>query len=268
MTIACSTSIRSGSSLEAALAEVGGLGFSRVDLLAIDGWAHINPSDLARDYEGERDRLTSLLAQYKLQPLALNTGTGPQLHDRSEPSNRRRIEEIQAIIRLMNDYEITLAAIQPRNNDPGRPWSDVLADCVATLREYDALGRAAGITFALELHVNSPFETLEQAKRLVDAMPQIRLVYDPTHFVMQGIDIRETEWLMDYASHVHLRDASLGRMQTAFGAGGVDFDWVLGTLAARGYAGHFSIEYLEEGGVDWTADILALRDRISRYFPE
>ncbi|QHW30944.1 sugar phosphate isomerase/epimerase [Paenibacillus rhizovicinus] len=268
MTIACSTSIRSGSALETALAAVSGLGFSQVDLLAIDGWVHINPSDLVKDWEGGLARLRGLLVQYGLAPLVLNTATGPQLHDRSEQSSRRRTDEIKAIIRLMHEYGITLAAIQPRNNDSDRPWSDVLKDCVATLREYESLGREAGVTFALELHVNSPFETLEQAKRLTDAMPEVRLVYDPSHFVMQGIAIRETEWLMDFATHVHLRDASFGCMQTGFGAGGVDFDWVLGTLAARGYTGHFSIEYLEEGGTDWTADILMLRDRIAAYFPE
>lgn len=268
MTIACSTSIRSGSSLEEALRSVSALGFTHVDLLAIDGWVHIHPSDLVRDWEATADRLRRLLSDHSLVPIALNTGTGPQLHDRSAPANSRRTEQIKAILRLIRACGIGVAAIQPLRSDPGRPWRDVLTDCVASLREYDALGREAGVTFALELHVDSPFETLEQAERLVEAMPEVRLVYDPTHFVMQGCDIRRTEWLMDKAAHVHLRDAAAGMMQTGFGAGAVDFEWVLSTLAARGYAGHFSIEYLELDGTDRSSDILATRDAILRHFPQ
>ncbi|AZN38260.1 sugar phosphate isomerase/epimerase family protein [Paenibacillus albus] len=268
MTIACSTSIRCGSSLHVALQTVAELGFHAVDLLAIDGWVHVNPSDLASDWEGTLSRLDEQLTAHGLVPLALNTGTGPQLHDRSNAACARRQAEIAALIRLMQRYGVQLAAIQPRNNDVSRPWSLVLADCVATLREYDAAARTAGVEFALELHINSPFETLEQARALVAAMPEVKLVYDPSHFVMQGIDIRETEWLMEHAVHVHVRDAARDRMQTHLGEGDVDLDWMLGTLARRGYRGHFSIEYLEDGEMDVLGDVIGVRDAILRYFPE
>jgi sugar phosphate isomerase/epimerase len=54
----------------------------------------------------------------------------------------------------------------------------------------------------------------------VEELPEVPLVYDPTHFVMQGIDIRETGWLMAHAQHVHLRDAAPDKMQVPFGTGG------------------------------------------------
>lgn len=268
MAIACSTSLRSGSSLEEAIRSVSQLGFAKVDLLAIDGWVHIHPSELVSDWDAAAARLDRMLSNGGLAPIALNTGTGAQLHDRSLAANLGRRQQMMAILRLMRAYGIGIAAIQPLRSDSGRPWSDVLRDCVATLREYGAMGREAGVTFALELHVDSPFETMEQTKRLVEMMPEVQFVYDPTHFVMQGYDIRETEWLMDRARHVHLRDAAVGLMQTRFGTGAVDFDWVLSTLAAKGYAGHFSIEYLEMDGADWSPDVLAVRDAIRRYFPE
>ncbi|REE57440.1 sugar phosphate isomerase/epimerase [Paenibacillus taihuensis] len=268
MTIACSTSVRCGSSLDAALRTVAELGFRSVDLLAIDGWVHVNPSDLVSDWEGTVSRLDDRLSAYGLVPLALNTGTGPQLHDRSEAACELRRAEIAALIRLMQRYGVQLAAIQPLGNDASRPWADVLADCVATLREYDTAAREAGVAFALELHIHSPFETLEQARALIAAMPEVKLVYDPSHFVMQGIDIRETEWLMDHAVHVHVRDAARDRMQAHLGEGDVDLDWMLGTLARRGYSGHFSIEYLEDGGMDVLGDVIGVRDAILRYFPE
>lgn len=252
MTVAISTAVRCNSPLEKALADIAAAGFKTIDLLAIDGWVHVHTSDLADRYEQTRQRLDVLLQQHGLNLLALNTGVAAQLHHRSPEVNARRKQEISGLVRLMKEYGVRIAAIQPRAPDRARPWEEVLADCAATLREQVEMGAAAGITFALELHVNSPFETLEQAKRLLEVFPELPLVYDPTHFVMQGIPLRETGWLMAHARHVHLRDAAKDRMQVPMGSGEVDFDWLLGTLKERGYQGHVSIEYLE------TADFAAL----------
>jgi sugar phosphate isomerase/epimerase len=266
MATACSTSVGTRSSLAETLSRIAGIGTTHVDLLAIDGWVHIHTQALADYFEKTVAPVDALLAQYNLRPLALNTGVSPQLHQRSEAINAQRQREIRAVTRLMQHLGVSLAAIQPRQPDRERPYADVLADCVATLREQISMGQAAGVTFALELHVNSPFETLEQARLLLDQMPDLPLVYDPTHFVMQGIDIRDTGWLMEHAAHVHLRDADRDQMQVPFGTGAVDFDWLLGTLKDRGYAGHFSIEYLETDDFDVLDSAARLYEKINSYF--
>lgn len=101
-----------------------------------------------------------------------------------------------------------------------------------------------------------------------DAIPDIPLIYDPSYFIMQDIDLRETEWLMVNARHVHLRDAAPKQMQVEFGKGAVDFDWVLRTLKDHGYSGNFSIEYLETDGFDVLNSSHKLYDKIAKYFPE
>jgi len=267
MAIAISTSVRCNSRLEKALSDIEKAGFESIDLLAIDGWVHVHTRDLVSQYDETVSRLDSLLRQHHLKPIILNTGVASQLHHRSDEINAQRTREIDALIRLMKHYDIQIAAIQPRNTDPQRPYDDVFRDCVATLQEQIAAGAAAGVIFALELHVRSPFETFEQARRLLEAMPDIPLVYDPSHFVMQGIDLRETEWLMDNARHTHLRDAAPGQLQMPFGKGAVNFDWVLQALKDRGYLGNFSIEYLETDDFDVLDSSRKLYDKIASYFP-
>lgn len=266
MAVACSTSVGTNASLAETLARIRRAGIPLVDLLVIDGWKHIHTTDLVSRYDETRAGVDALLAQHSLKPLALNTGVSAQLHHRSTEINAQRQQETAALIRLMGDYQIAIAAIQPRLPDRHRPYADVLADCAATLREQIAMGQAAGVTFALELHINSPFETLEQARLLLDHLPELPLVYDPTHFVMQGIDIRQTAWLMQHARHVHLRDADRDQMQVPFGSGAVDFDWVLGALKDQGYDGHFSIEYLETDAFDVMESAVRLYETIGRYF--
>ena len=84
------------------------------------------------------------------------------------------------------------------------PWEVSINDCLQSLRKRKAIGDQFGITFCLELHVHSPFETIDQAKRFLEMMPEMPVVYDPTHFVMQGLDIRSTGWIMDRARHVRV----------------------------------------------------------------
>lgn len=267
MSIACSTSVGTHATLAETLANIASIGIPYVDLLVIDGWVHIHSRDLAADFDATVAPVAALLKEHALTPIAINSGVSPQLHHRSPEINAQRRDEIQAVIRLMQHLSIPIAAIQPRQPDRERDYEAVFADCVTTLEEQITLGQAAGVTFALELHVNSPFETLEQARMLVEQMPDLPLVYDPTHFVMQGIDIRETVWLMDYARHVHLRDADRDKMQVPFGTGAVDFEWLLNMLKDRGYDGHFSIEYLGSSDFDVLDSAKRLYEVIARHFP-
>ncbi len=265
MPVACSTSVRCNESLDAALSSIQSIGVEQVDILTIDGWVHLHPSALVTDFEATARALDALLHHYGLKPLALNTGTAPQLHDRSAEANRRRSAQTAALIQLMQRYNIRIAAVQPRNHDPARPYREVLRDCVATLREQTAAGRAEGITFALELHVNSPFETVEQAHMLLNEMPELALVYDPSHFIMQGIDLHETTWLLKHARLIHLRDVERGKMQVPFGTGAVDWDWLLGAISDSGYSGDFSIEYLQSNDFDALTSARQLNEKLEAW---
>jgi sugar phosphate isomerase/epimerase len=99
-------------------------------------------------------------------------------------------------------------------------------------------------------------------------VPELRFAYDPTHFVMNGIALQDTLPLLEKSVQVHLRDAAPGEMQTHFGQGAVDFDWILTQFQKRDYRGHFSIEYLEREGEDLSDDVIRLRDKIAQFFPE
>jgi sugar phosphate isomerase/epimerase len=226
----------------------------------------VHSQALADDFDVTTAEVDRLIAQYNVQPILLNTGVSPQLHVRDDATNAQRLREIDAVIRFMQHLNITTAAIQPRQPDRERPYNAVLSDCIATLTEQISAGQQAGVTFALELHVNSPFETLDQARQLLREMPDLPLVYDPSHFVMQGIDMRETEWLMDHARHVHVRDAAQDKMQVPLGTGAVDFNWLFAALKDRQYAGDFSIEYLETDSFDVLESAHRLYDRLQSEF--
>src|SRR5687768_8503939 len=108
MAIAISTSIACNSPLDKALETVHKLGCRTVDILTIDGWAHINTRDLLSDYANTRSRVDALLQQYQLTPIATNCGVGAQLHHRSPEINQRRCDETQALVKWLNSYDIKI----------------------------------------------------------------------------------------------------------------------------------------------------------------
>jgi len=265
--IAYSTSVGCGFDLGEAAERITVAGGKLVDILTIEGWVHVNPSDMADDWEATVARVDALMNRLGLTPIALNSMLGPKMHERTDEANARRQVELEALLRFMRHYGIGVAAIQPPLNvDPALDPDEVFHNCVATLREQVEAGEKAGVQFALDLHTRSPFETMEQAKRLLAEMPEAPVVYDATHFVSQGIDIKDSAWLMENAKHSHLRDAATGKLQAPYGEGEVDFDWVCGTLKDKGYEGDFSIEYL--GGKDAGFDVMDSAKRLHGFLSE
>jgi sugar phosphate isomerase/epimerase len=261
VSIACSTSAFK-MPLDEALGEVTRLGFSFVDLIAIKGWDHIEASELAEDWEPVAGRVEAMIEARNLKPAAMNLAVAHP-HQRDDETNAQRLREVEAVARLMKRLGVTVASFYPGFKAEDRPWDDVLKDTAETVSEMLSVAGREGVTLAVELHFNTPFETVEQGLRLLEAVPGLQVAYDPSHYAMQEIDLRRTEPFLDRTAHCHLRDAGPGQMQRPFGAGTVDIDWILDALAERDYAGHYSIEYLPglEGGAE--DSILRLKDKLT-----
>jgi len=262
MRIACSTSAFTREPLAGALRGVSGLGFKDVDLLVITGWAHVSTTDLADDWDGTIRPIDALLAETGLAPVAFNCGFSGVLHDRSDEARAQRLREAEALARMGRHYDVKVAGVQPCLKQTEKTPEQVFADTIANLREVSERAGPAGLTIALECHVRSVFETIENAVRVVEQEPWLPQSYDPSHFIMRGVDLRDTLPLLKAAAHVHLRDCAPGKLQTHMGEGTLDLDWVVGGLKDAGYTGVLSIEYLQPQEGDACDDIRRMRDRL------
>ncbi len=263
MAIACSTSAFK-TDFESALGEVARLGFKHVDLIAIGGWNHVSLPKLVDSFDATADRIEGLLSRYGLTPVAMNFAVHHPHQRTDEQANANRLEQVRAQTRIMNRLGVKVASFYPGYKAEDRRWEDVLADEVATLGEMLAIGRDAGVTLCVEPHFGTPFQSVRQGLGLLEALPELQIAYDPSHYAMQGIDLRETQPLLDRAATVHLRDAGPDKMQRPVGEGTVDFDWIIQTLQARHYAGQWSIEYLPSEEIDIPAQIVALEHLLKR----
>ena len=265
MFIACSTTM--GSAMETAdvLDAIAKLGFDEVDILGIHQWApHIQPEGWLSDPIQAKLDLDKLLDQDHLKLRCLNLGLSRELYDRSENAIKMRQDELTAYLNVMKAYGLSVAALQPGKYPEGE--LDYFPAYIKTLNEIHAMEKEAGVTLALELHVGSPVGQLSDANRLLDAIPDLKIIYDPSHFAMQGISLKDTLNLIERTAHVHVRDAAPGKLQVPYGTGTVDFAGTWQALLDHDYAGGFSIEYIMTNEWDIGPEIHKGRDDISRWF--
>jgi len=257
--------------LDHALARLRALGFEEVDLIVIESWRLVSLAALVNDFESDASRVEALLEKHGLRAASVNAAFSPDLHERGNlAGNIARLNEVRALARLMMRLGITTGAHYPGyiadwKNDPAGVWSDT----TTSLREIQtALAEWPEIRLAPELHYRTPFESPEAARRLLREFPELPYTYEPSHFIVQGLDWRETGDLLDGACQVHLRGCGPGRLQAPPAESEEALRWVVARLKARDYRGMISIEYLPEAGFDVEQAIVELRAKIRRWIED
>jgi len=262
--LACSGTLGYRTSLEDSLQLIGGMGFRYIDLLFIVGWAHIEPAMVAAHPDLVFDRISRALEATGLKTATISTAVSVTPMDRTPEGIRRRADQTSALVALGKKLGAGIMVIQPGGPVNGPPQDEIFSACAASFGEQAAIVRDSGLIPALELHCNSPFESVEAGRKLLRQVPEMKLVFDPSHQVYAGQDTRELGWVMDNCVHVHLRDALPGSMQAEFGKGRVDFGWVMSALKDHGYSGFIAAEYLESDEFDAVASTLRLKKYLSR----
>jgi len=265
MNLGCSTAFEK-ESLERACERIAAMGFRWIDLICIPGWSHVQPAVLAERFEAEADRVERMLEANGLRAHAFNMAV-PHPHLRADAEvNRQRIAQTRALVRLMRRLGVERAGFYPGYYAEGRERAGVVADTAASIREMLEIAGEAGVVIGPEIHRFTPFETPAQARELIVAVPELKVVYDASHFIMQGIALEETAFLMERALHVHFRGSAKDRMQCRPSEGTADFRWMARALLAAGYPYHASIEYIPKFEGDVEAAIRETRGCLEEAF--
>ena len=260
--LACSATLGYRVTLEETLHLISVMGFRYVDLLFIVGWAHIEPSLVASDPDGVYERIHVALQETGLKTATISTAVGIPPMDRTPAGIEQRRVETSALLNLAKGLGTNIMVIQPGGPVKDHSLDEAFEACSASFAEQAKMALEAGIIPALELHCNSPFESIEQGKKLLKRVPGMKLVFDPSHQVYAGLKTQDLSWVLDNAAHIHLRDAAPGKMQAEYGTGTVDFDWIISELKSRNYSGFIATEYLDNEDFDAVSSTLRLRKKL------
>ena len=248
--------------VEDALSTIRDLGFRAFDLDVFENWQHINPSELARDPEAWATRLSKAMAANGLAVSSFNCGLSQRLADPDPAAFEQYCTEFAALLTLADGLACPNITLQPG------PVLDGIGRAAQLQTMGDHLARLADLrgdrplTIGLEGHAHTLIERPEEAIPLIDRVwPAVGYTYDPSHPELQGIPLPDAEPLFDRICHVHVRNASLGKMQDTMADGTVDFAWIVAALEAHGYDGALAIEYFGDFDPDFTS-VAALRDHL------
>jgi sugar phosphate isomerase/epimerase len=245
-----------------ALAKIRELGFGAADLDVFENWQHVSPSELAAGGDEAVERVARTVAESGLDVDSMNCGPSRSLGDPAPESFAQYKAEFAALLALAERIGCPNITLQPGPVLADLPAGEQFAVTVDHLRELSAMAGDQDVLVSLEGHAGTIIERPESAVELMERVwPSVGFTYDPSHPVLQDIDLERTRPLLKFTDHVHVRNASSGQMQATMADGTVDFAWLVEALRSVEYFGAVAIEYFDGFDADFTST-LALRDRL------
>lgn len=247
MHIACSTLCFASRPLEEALKQISALEFTQVEIALVEGWAHLNPSEVARDLGGvvRRIRLGP-----GLSPAALYVRIAAQ-----DPEEYLR--QLQAICRMAKMLTASCITIPP-----ALAGSDLDAEVRRLFRLCSAADQE-GITLNIENEVGRLAQEPATAVELCKAVPGLGLTLDPSHYINGPHQNKDFSQVFPYVQHVHLRDTATGanQKQVPVGQGLVEYSRIMTQLLRNGYRRTLSIEIIDQAGstIDVESEVRKLK---------
>ena len=126
------------------------------------------------------------------------------------------------------------------------------------------------IELLFEPHVHSFLESPEHTLELINATDGMKIVLDYAHFTCLGWTQYQTDLLIQYAGHIHLRQAKSGFLQTKLEEGTINFQAILGKLKEIKNKNYLSIEYVHQDYMntlyeDVLSETIKMRDLINNW---
>ena len=222
-------------SLEQAVANIAALEFGQVDLALHEGWAHLNPSDLAAGgparVQREVDRIGALIARHGMKRVsALDVALG-------ECSADEQAARLAAVCELAQALTVTVLTLSTAR------WGSPLAEEVGRLRRLLPVASERGVQLSVQTHREQVTAVVDDVARLCDLVPGLGVTLDASHLYAGPHRGADFSALLPLARLVHLRDATRDHLQVPAGAGEVDFRALVARLHELRYEGKFAITY-------------------------
>jgi sugar phosphate isomerase/epimerase len=124
------------------------------------------------------------------------------------------------------------------------------------------------ITLSVEAHIGSVADTPQKAVELLTKTKGLTLTLDYSHFIKNGSAQVEIDPLLQFTSHIHLRNAAKGSSQTIFQESEIDWLQVIQKIKQFKYSGALTLEFCSQSWenqnrVDTIGETVFLRDYLT-----
>lgn len=213
--IAYSTYALQGIDPLTAVERIREIGYDALEINCGPAW----PTAPERFGVGERSRLRGALQAAGLPPPVLMNLIGLGAADEDVAA---KSAVLKATCRLARDlsWQERPAVVTTTLGRQVDSWDAAKHAVADRLRGYADLAADAHCILAAEPHVGQEVDTPEKARWLMEAVdhPHLRLNFDYSHFLVQGIDLHHSlDLIAPYTVHVHVKDGRMvaGKVQFA-----------------------------------------------------
>jgi sugar phosphate isomerase/epimerase len=236
-----------------ALAVIGLLGLSGVDIGLFEGHGHLKPSkELLKPARNGTALKRRLVAQgLKAADIFLQIHAGFVEFAINHPEVKRRkfardqFERALDYAHAAGSAHITLL---PGVSFAGESRETSVSRSADELAWRVGRAQSAKLQLAVEPHVGSLIATPERALDLARRVPGLGVTLDYAHFTRAGIPDARIEPLTQFATHLHARTARRGRLQSSLKDNTIGFPRALSALWKRKFTGWIALEYV---WIDW-----------------
>ncbi len=220
------------------------MGFEHVDIGLFENRSHIQPSDQFVNPSSMGQALAEKTASFgvAITAIFLQADTDSEAVAINHPDPSIREEQRRLFLKCL---EYTAAAGCAHMT--GLPGASFNNDSWSLAREELSWrveqAKAMGIVFSVEAHFGCFMEHPKDALRMLKEADGLTLTLDHSHYTRQGLSYDESAALMPYASHMHIRGARNGEMQTSVARNTTDFSRVAEDMKKTGYSGAVCLEY-------------------------
>jgi len=221
-----------------ALAACKTAGFTRIEFLAVPGWAHIDPA------VQRAEELTATAARIGVQIVGIHAGGIDGASDAQLEASLAYIRTVMELAGALNAERVVFS---------GFPWpADLTPETRAAILGRIARGLASiapraevlGLDICLENHYCCQMETLADYEAVFAQVvhPRIGATVDTGHFTASGVDpVAVVQGLGARVLNVHMKD-HIGTESVGLGYGATNNLGVVRALHAHGYLNDLTVE--------------------------
>lgn len=237
--------------LPEALRQIHELGFRRVDVAVTGGGgkAQVNPLAAMENPRAEAAEMRSLCEKYALELDEMFMchvpvdGVGVQPNDPDEQVRARMLNGFERLCRYASaaGFKSIMGVPGVVQNALGVEGS--MERSIVALRRMVRIAADYGLAYRVEPHRGSIIDTPEAAVQLVRDVPGLTFTLDFLHFVAYGIPQERVMPLLDYAGHLHARQARDGWPKCPVELGTIDYGAIIGRLRELEWSGTITLEF-------------------------
>lgn len=217
------------------------LDFTQVELALVEGWAHMNPSEVERDP-------TSAVRRLRNGP---TLGASAFYVGITAEDPEEYLGQLHSIARLAKMLTVSCITIPPA------PVGTDFDEEVRRLSRLHSAANSEGVTLNIENEVGRLAEDPATAVELCKAVAGLGLTLDPSHYINGPHQNKDFSQVYPYVQHVHLRDSGTApnQQQVPAGQGLVEYSRIISLLGRYGFNRTLSIEIID--GPECTVDVEA-----------